>query len=38
MLAVLSGEAISAQHKYTVQVHDGLAFSEFSRALGNVMR
>jgi hypothetical protein len=29
MLAVLSGRAISAQDKYTVQVPDGLAFSEF---------
>ena len=29
LLAVLSGMAISAQDKYTVQVPDGLAFSEF---------
>ena len=29
MLAVLGGRAISAQDKYTVQVPDGLAFSEF---------
>jgi hypothetical protein len=28
-LAVLSGAAISAQDKYTVQVPGGLAFSEF---------
>jgi hypothetical protein len=28
-LAVLSGAAISAQDKYTVQVAGGLAFSEF---------
>src|SRR5258706_10200421 len=28
-LAVLSGRAISAQDKYTVQVPNGLAFSEF---------
>jgi hypothetical protein len=27
--AVLAGGAISAQDKYTVQVPDGLAFSEF---------
>ena len=30
MLAVLGGRAISAQDKYTVQVPNGLAFSEFS--------
>src|SRR4029453_12425841 len=29
VLAVLGGRAISAQDKYTVQVPDGLAFSEF---------
>jgi hypothetical protein len=29
MLAVLGGRAISAQDKYTVQVPNGLAFSEF---------
>ena len=29
VLAVLGGTAISAQDKYTVQVPDGLAFSEF---------
>ncbi len=29
VLAVLSGAAISAQDKYTVQVPNGLAFSEF---------
>ena len=29
VLAVLSGAAISAQDKYTVQVPGGLAFSEF---------
>jgi hypothetical protein len=29
VLAVLSGSAISAQDKYTVQVPNGLAFSEF---------
>ncbi len=29
VLAVLGGRAISAQDKYTVQVADGLAFSEF---------
>ena len=29
VLAVLGGSAISAQDKYTVQVPDGLAFSEF---------
>jgi Cytochrome P460 len=29
LLAVLGGRAISAQDKYTVQVPDGLAFSEF---------
>ncbi len=29
VLAVLSGRAISAQDKYTVQVPNGLAFSEF---------
>ena len=29
LLAVLSGAAISAQDKYTVQVPNGLAFSEF---------
>ena len=29
VLAVLGGEALSAQDKYTVQVPDGLAFSEF---------
>src|SRR5262245_60600533 len=29
VLALLSGRAISAQDKYTVQVPDGLAFSEF---------
>jgi Cytochrome P460 len=29
VLAVLGGKAISAQDKYTVQVPDGLAFSEF---------
>jgi len=29
MLAVLSGRALSAQDKYTVQVPNGLAFSEF---------
>jgi len=28
-LAVLGGRAISAQDKYTLQVPDGLAFSEF---------
>ena len=28
-LAVLGGRAISAQDKYTVQVPNGLAFSEF---------
>ena len=28
-LAVLGGKAISAQDKYTVQVPNGLAFSEF---------
>jgi hypothetical protein len=30
VLDVLCGRAISAQDKYTVQVPDGLAFSEFS--------
>jgi hypothetical protein len=29
VLAVLGGRAISAQDKYTVQVPNGLAFSEF---------
>ena len=29
VLAVLDGRAISAQDKYTVQVPNGLAFSEF---------
>ena len=29
VLAVLGGKAISAQDKYTVQVPNGLAFSEF---------
>ena len=29
LLAALGGRAISAQDKYTVQVPDGLAFSEF---------
>ncbi|MGA7372677.1 MAG: hypothetical protein WBW37_08685 [Methyloceanibacter sp.] len=29
LLAVLGGRAISAQDKYTVQVPNGLAFSEF---------
>ena len=29
LLAVLSGAAISAQDKYTVQVPNGLGFSEF---------
>ena len=29
VLAVLGGSAISAQDKYTVQVPNGLAFSEF---------
>jgi hypothetical protein len=29
VLAVFGGRAISAQDKYTVQVPDGLAFSEF---------
>jgi hypothetical protein len=29
VLAVLGGRTISAQDKYTVQVPDGLAFSEF---------
>src|SRR6476660_1700632 len=29
LLAVLGGRAISAQDKYTLQVPDGLAFSEF---------
>ena len=29
VLAALGGRAISAQDKYTVQVPDGLAFSEF---------
>ena len=28
-LAVVGGKAISAQDKYTVQVPNGLAFSEF---------
>jgi hypothetical protein len=28
-LAVMGGKAISAQDKYTVQVPNGLAFSEF---------
>jgi hypothetical protein len=29
VLAVFGGRAISAQDKYTVEVPDGLAFSEF---------
>ena len=29
VLAVLAGKAISAQDKYTVQVPNGLAFSDF---------
>jgi hypothetical protein len=29
VLALLGGSAISAQDKYTLQVPDGLAFSEF---------
>jgi hypothetical protein len=29
LLAALGGRAISAQDKYTVQLPDGLAFSEF---------
>jgi hypothetical protein len=29
LIAVLGGTALAAQDKYTVQVPDGLAFSEF---------
>jgi hypothetical protein len=31
VLAFFGGRAISAQDKYTVQVPDGLAFSEFTK-------